>query len=107
MGREDTGCVVDRSPGFDPWSAHEFPGVHQGGSRRYHRLSSSRIGTMIGQVTIAEINAALRKSEMVSSGKAPNQRVWEGRPSQYRSVGKAAQRAITTPLSQKTRAKIR
>ena len=62
---------------------------------------------MIRQATTAEIKAALRKSEMVSSGKAPNQRVWEGRPSQYRKVGKAAQSAITTPLSQKTRAKMR
>lgn len=62
---------------------------------------------MIRQTTIAAISAALRKSEMVSSGKAPNQRVWEGRPSQYRSVGKAAERAIATPLSQKARAKIR
>ena len=62
---------------------------------------------MIRQGTIAEINAALRKSEMVRSGKAPSQRVWEGRPSQYRNVGKAAQRAITTPLSQKARAKMR
>lgn len=62
---------------------------------------------MIRQTTIAVISAALRKSEMVSNGRAPNQRVWEGSPSQYRSVGKAAQRAITTPLSQKIKAKIR
>lgn len=37
---------------------------------------------MILQPTIAASRATLRNREIVSNGRAPNQRVWEGKPSQ-------------------------